>query len=173
MCSTMVVVMGDDATYGTDDAAGSPGSTSDLAHEVGTLMMEIIRRVQSHVDDQCRRLDLTRQQAYVLGMLDEPVPMGALAARLKCDASNVTGIADRLEARGLVIRQDDPSDRRVTLLAATPAGRHLERAMRADIWSASPLVAGLDVEQQRRLRGLLKAALTPVDAATADDQPGE
>ena len=41
------------------------------------------------------------------------MPMGRLAETLACDASNVTGLVDRLESRGLVRRQPSAADRRV------------------------------------------------------------
>jgi DNA-binding MarR family transcriptional regulator len=48
---------------------------------------------------------------------------------LSCDASTMTGIADRLEERGLIARQSGPSDRRVKLLALTDNGRRLVDAI--------------------------------------------
>ena len=51
--------------------------------------------------------------------------MSDLADALGCDASNVTGIVDRLEARGLVERRAAEHDRRVKTLAVTPAGVEL------------------------------------------------
>ena len=60
--------------------------------------------------------------------------MRDLAARLQCDPSNVTFLADRLEERGLVERRPDPSGRRVKLLALTPAGL----AMRIRVVKARP-----------------------------------
>ena len=50
------------------------------------------------------------------------LPMSALADRLYCDASNVTGMVDRLEARGLLEWHDDPRHRLVKLLALTDDG---------------------------------------------------
>ena len=45
----------------------------------------------------------------MLGLLSlEPLPMRQIAQKLKCEPSNVTGIVDRLEARGLVERRPDP-----------------------------------------------------------------
>lgn len=44
----------------------------------------------------------------MLSLLGRPLPMRALAELLGCDASNVTGIVDRLEARGLVRREAAP-----------------------------------------------------------------
>ncbi len=51
--------------------------------------------------------------------------MHKLAAELGCDNSNVTGLVDRLAARGLVAREPGPRDRRVRQVVLTPAGRRL------------------------------------------------
>jgi len=48
--------------------------------------------------------------------------MGHVAKKLHCDASNVTGIIDRLTILELVTRQDDPKDRRVKTLQLTTKG---------------------------------------------------
>jgi DNA-binding MarR family transcriptional regulator len=53
---------------------------------------------------------------------DHPRPMRTLAQAWACDASNVTWMVDRLEARGLVERRMLPSDRRVKTVALTPLG---------------------------------------------------
>src|SRR5688572_4426787 len=52
-------------------------------------------------------------------------PMGELARILACDSSNMTGITDRLEERGLVRRQPDERDRRVKLIVLTDEGERL------------------------------------------------
>ena len=52
----------------------------------------------------CRELDLFPPQLMVLKALDRPRPMSEVAATLACDSSNLTGITDRLEERGLVRR---------------------------------------------------------------------
>ena len=48
--------------------------------------------------------------------------MGSLAVELQCDASNITQIVNRLEARGFVAREADPTDRRARLLRLTRDG---------------------------------------------------
>ncbi len=55
--------------------------------------------------------------------------MGRLAETLACDASNVTGLVDRLESRGLIVRQASPADRRVKVLALTPTGARLREQL--------------------------------------------
>lgn len=49
---------------------------------------------------------------------------------MNCEASNLTGLVDRLEARGLVERQPHPDDRRVKCVGLTAAGEQLGR----DVW---------------------------------------
>jgi DNA-binding MarR family transcriptional regulator len=51
--------------------------------------------------------------------------MGTTAEELHRDASNVTGIVDRLEKRGLVERRTLPTDGRVKELLPTDAGRRV------------------------------------------------
>ena len=56
--------------------------------------------------------------------------MGEIAEELRCDPSNVTGIADALEARGLARRRPSEADRRVKALELTAKGERLrQRAM--------------------------------------------
>ena len=76
-------------------------------------------------------LNLSPVQCHVLYLIqpDQPIPMGRLAETLACDASNVTGLVDRLESRGLIVRQPSPADRRVKVLALTPTGAQLREQL--------------------------------------------
>jgi DNA-binding MarR family transcriptional regulator len=84
-------------------------------------------------------LELSPAQCHVLHLIepDRPVPMGQLAETLACDASNVTGLVDRLESRGLVRRRPSAADRRVKVLVLTPTGSRL-RALLVDRMMAPP-----------------------------------
>lgn len=78
---------------------------------------------------------LTLTQAKVLLTLTEPpsaLPMREIADRIACDASNITGVADRMEARGFLRREVNPADRRVKNLVATPEGLALAGRIRAE-----------------------------------------
>jgi DNA-binding MarR family transcriptional regulator len=106
-------------------------------------------------------LGLSFSQAHALRLLDptEPTPMSALADRLFCDASNVTGIADRLESRGLVRRESPAGDRRVKALTITPEGMVL-RAQVMELMSQPPdAIAALSDADQRALRDILARAV--------------
>jgi DNA-binding MarR family transcriptional regulator len=56
-----------------------------------------------------------------------PMSMSELASLLSVDPPNLTSVVDDLEGAGLVERQAHPTDRRVKLVVATPAGAALAR----------------------------------------------
>ncbi|MFF2785796.1 MarR family winged helix-turn-helix transcriptional regulator [Streptomyces sp. NPDC058049] len=98
---------------------------------------------------------LTSTQARVLAQLDGPVPMRGLATLLVCDASNVTGIVDRLEARELVRREPDPADRRVKNVVATDTGRDVIRRVREEMQAMHGALDTLDEAESATLYALL------------------
>src|SRR5262245_50289632 len=102
--------------------------------------------------------DLSPAQCHVLHLLepDRPMPMGRLANTLACDASNVTGLIDRMEERGLVERRAGPSDRRVKVLHLTPTGLRLRALMLKRMTAASHPLARLSLSQQRALVRILE-----------------
>jgi DNA-binding MarR family transcriptional regulator len=104
-------------------------------------------------------LDLHPAQAGVLLQLSSPLPMNELAARLACDNSNVTGLIDRLEARGLVARHPSVEDRRVKHVVLTPAGRRLRTRLLDRVGRPSDGLERLSVAEQRELRDLLRRVL--------------
>jgi MarR family transcriptional regulator, organic hydroperoxide resistance regulator len=104
--------------------------------------------------------DLAKQQAFALVHLepDQPKPMSELAAAMFCDASNITGIADRLEARGLVERVPAAQDRRVKTLALTPEGVRVRAALADRMTEPPESVTSLSATDQRALRDILRRA---------------
>lgn len=70
-----------------------------------------------------------------------PLTLGELAAQEQVAAPTITKAVQKLEAKGLVARQDDPDDGRVCRVALTAAGRrHLEQARRRrTAWLATRL----------------------------------
>ena len=105
-------------------------------------------------------LGLTFAQAHALRLLDpgRPLAMNALASRLICDASNVTGIADRLEARGLDERKTIGDDRRVKTLVLTAAGVELRQRVYELMSEPPEAILALLPEDQRTLRDILRRA---------------
>jgi DNA-binding MarR family transcriptional regulator len=133
-----------------------------LTLEVVELIGEVVARFHADYEEAAAAHALTGAQARLLSLLSlEPLPMRRLAQRLKCEPSNVTGIVDRLEARGLVERRPDPADRRVKLAAATGEGRRVAREIRDSLRFAREPLAGLSEGEREALRGLLRRMLEP------------
>ena len=109
-------------------------------------------------------LDLHPAQAGALVQMepDTPMPMNELATLLHCDNSNVTGIVDRLEARGLVARQPHEHDRRVKQIVLTALGVAASEHVRMTMSSAPEAFSKLPVADQRALRDILRRALGPI-----------
>jgi DNA-binding MarR family transcriptional regulator len=131
-----------------------------LTTEVVELIGDVVARFYADYEDAAGEHTLTGAQARLLSLLSlEPLPMRKLAKKLKCEPSNVTGIVDRLEARGLVERRPDPADRRVKLAAATDEGRQVARDLRDGLRFARQPLAGLSEEERTALRDLLRRML--------------
>jgi len=131
------------------------------AHEAQRLFFEIGMTHRGKVAAALGKLGLSFPQAHALRLLEpeKPMPMSALAERLFCDASNVTGIVDRLEARGLVERGSAEGDRRVKALAITPAGVELREEVLAIMSEPPEAIAALTASDQRALRDILARAV--------------
>jgi DNA-binding MarR family transcriptional regulator len=105
--------------------------------------------------------DLSPPQVRALGVLEpgRPVPMSELACALHCDNSNVTGIVDRLESRGLVERRSASHDRRVKMLVVTERGAEVRERLGERLGQAPEPLASLSPEDQRALRDIMRRAL--------------
>jgi DNA-binding MarR family transcriptional regulator len=110
----------------------------------------------------CAEFDLTPAQGHALRSLDpaKPVPMSMLAEALVCDASNVTGIVDKLELRGLIARQGADHDRRVKQLAVTERGRGIRDKLVAAVMNPPAAVAALPNDVKTLLTTLLRGLLS-------------
>ncbi|MEU2031622.1 MarR family winged helix-turn-helix transcriptional regulator [Nocardia amamiensis] len=101
--------------------------------------------------------NLTASQGKALTVLRRgPAAMRALAETLACDASNVTGIVDRLEKRGLVRREASASDRRVKNLVLTAEGERVTDAIRAKMRVTQDGLNRLSDQDRDRLYALLE-----------------
>ena len=108
--------------------------------------------------DVARELGLTPATLGALARLGEPRTMGEIAELLRCDPSNVTGIADALEARGLARRRPSEADRRVKAVELTAKGERLRQRAMGELSEPPDWLRGLSVEDQRTLRDLLRRA---------------
>jgi DNA-binding MarR family transcriptional regulator len=147
---------------GTLDASPAPGVDAGLddVAEAWRLVRELMIASRPHYLAVLQDVGLSPVQGLALLHLntEEPLTMSELAAALKCDNSNVTGIVDRLEYRGLVERRPADHDRRVKLLALTGEGLELRAALGDRLHAPPEELARLSPEDQRALRDLLQRA---------------
>jgi DNA-binding MarR family transcriptional regulator len=106
------------------------------------------------------RFDLMAQ----LERAPQGLQMGELSRRMLVTGGNVTGIVDQLEGSGLIVRTEDPDDRRAYLVKLTKEGRRLFGQMAAEheSWIVK-LFAGMSMREQRALNetlSRLRAQLT-------------
>jgi MarR family transcriptional regulator, organic hydroperoxide resistance regulator len=122
------------------------------------LLMRVFFAQREHLPACGAAFDLSPVQCHVLHLIEpnRPLPMGRLARTLACDASNVTGLVDRLESRGLVRRRPSSGDRRVKVIDLTAEGLRL-RAQLLQRMAERPFpLARLTVREQRALVKILE-----------------
>jgi DNA-binding MarR family transcriptional regulator len=139
----------------TSTRAASPAS------EAWALIFELLHLSKKRFMAIASEFDLSPPQVMALRQLDpdEPKPMSELAMALRCDNSNVTGIVDRLEDRGLVERRAAEHDRRVKMLLMTPRGAEIRAQLGARLNEPPEPLAGLSPEDQLALRDIMRRAL--------------
>ncbi|MFJ2769010.1 MarR family winged helix-turn-helix transcriptional regulator [Streptomyces sp. NPDC087300] len=122
------------------------------------LLSSLLDFAQAHQDQLVRTaadLGITVPQARALYHVVTAPTVRKLAVKLRCDASYVTGLVDRLEERKLMKRQVDPDDRRVKMLTLTAAGRRMHTKV-ARTMDTAPALEALTDEEKTRLGALLE-----------------
>jgi DNA-binding MarR family transcriptional regulator len=99
-----------------------------LAEHLCFLMDVATRRSTKFYNRRLRSFGITYNHLFILTCLWEQdgVNVKDLSKQLLLDSSSLTGHLDRLEKRGLVLRQHDPEDRRAVRVFLSETGRHLK-----------------------------------------------
>jgi len=132
------------------------------------LLVRFFFAQREHLPKLDGELELSPIQCHVLHLLEpgRPLPMGRLAGMLGCHASNVTGLVDRLEARGVVQRRPSADDRRIKVLDLTPEGSRLRAQMLRRMTTGARPISRLTVGQQRTLVKILEVLVD--DSSSCD-----
>jgi MarR family transcriptional regulator, organic hydroperoxide resistance regulator len=136
-------------------------STNSQACEAWQLLLRFFFAQRADLPSFAAEFELSPAQCHVLHLIEpgQPIPMGRLAETLACDASNVTGLVDRLESRGLVRRRASAEDPRVKVLELTPAGTRLRAVVFERMTKPPESLNRLSATEQRTLVGILKRLL--------------
>jgi DNA-binding MarR family transcriptional regulator len=131
-------------------------------------LLDLLRLEKAHMSALFAPYDLTPQLAHAIYLIPpDGITMRALATDLACDASNATGIVDRLEKRGFLERIACEHDRRVKRVRLTAGGRRMRETLEGLIVTPPPSIAALSAADQKTLREILERALANAERGKA------
>src|ERR1700677_471686 len=132
-----------------------------LAQEIDQHLSIIRQRLREPLETEFARGGLTGPQRMVMQALvqSEGLSLKQLSAQVSLAHSTVSGIVDRLQARGMVVRSKDEADGRATVIAPSAPVRDFLTNRMPEL-AISPLTEALrsasDKERASVLRGLRK-----------------
>ncbi len=145
-----------------------------VVKEIVGAIRRLIRAVSIDSVKMSRQYSLTAPQSGVLRSLSRggPLSSASLSRELCVTPSNITGIIDRLEKKGLVQRSRMQDDRRVTLIQLTELGSQLSRNLPDPI--EVRLISGLSELPPKKVKKLdeaLEKIIDILDAKEVEDAP--
>src|SRR5580658_10380151 len=111
------------------------------------VLNDVARRMRTRFDQWARNYGMTRAQGLILARLERQPGLSQIELAAICEVEPITvgRLVDRLEARGLLERRPDPSDRRIRRLHLLPASEPiLAEIQDYKIVLRDLLTAGLD-----------------------------
>jgi DNA-binding MarR family transcriptional regulator len=132
---------------------------SQLSNDFYYALVSFLLQAKQQVIATASEFGLTSVQALTLLTIKRGSQhsMSDFCKLYECDASNITGIIDGLEQKGLVSRQAHPKDRRVKIIHLEPAGHDLQKQLITRIAESSPhLFAGLTEPEIQHLAKLIQ-----------------
>jgi MarR family 2-MHQ and catechol resistance regulon transcriptional repressor len=153
-------------------SAASLGSREQTALKLWVVLTKAHAAVSAHAQDDVKSSGLTSGEFGVLEMLHHkgPTLLGEIQRRVLVSCGGITFLVDRLEKKGLVERQNCPTDRRARYAVLTPAGDALIRRIfptHAD--RIADAMSALTADEQRMATDLLKRlGITAAEANNAE-----
>ena len=104
-----------------------PISRAEEISETVQSLRRIVKTIQNYSQQVSSEFGVTGPQLWALKAILEhgALPLGQLSKTMYLHPSTVTGVVDRLEGKGYVVRERDTADRRVVTVSLTPAGKEL------------------------------------------------
>ena len=139
-------------------APATPAAPGAAEPSLAELYLRTAHRIRRRSAPSYDQFGLTEAQARALRVISryERPRMADLAQALEVVPRSITSMVDTLEAAGFVARQNDPTDRRATIVVLTAAGEDvLSRVGRMRAEAAEQLIAKLSATEQDELRRLL------------------
>lgn len=131
----------------------------DLSLKLWVVLSRAQAAIEAHARADVERHDLTLAEFGILEALHHKGPMllGEVQKKILVSSGGITYLVDRLEKKGLVERQECPTDRRARYAALTPAGEELiRRTFPEHARALADALAGLDDDEKREAITLLR-----------------
>jgi DNA-binding MarR family transcriptional regulator len=97
--------------------------------EIMQSLRRIFKKIQDYSHEVFNKFGITGPQLWTLKTIyqSDGLPMGELSERMYLHPSTISGVVDRLEKKGYVLRDRGERDRRVVNVRLTPRGKSLAR----------------------------------------------
>lgn len=145
--------------------------------DLPALLVPLMRALMAAEGPVLAKYDLSMWAYAVLTGLDgRPArTQAALAEAIGADKTRIIGVLDELQARGLILREPDPADRRARVLSLTDEGRRIFHELRTVIQAGeNELLARLPAADRRGfLRGLTQLCAIAERGEVPGASPGE
>jgi MarR family transcriptional regulator, lower aerobic nicotinate degradation pathway regulator len=133
-----------------------------LSDQFGYLLSKAHLRIHNSANEALEPLGLTVKHYGLLTLLvhEGPISQGRLGEVMRIDRTTMVALIDDLERDGHVDRTRNPEDRRAYALAATPAGRRVQRraaALMKRVYDES--LSSLSEDERSELRRMLTAII--------------
>lgn len=153
-------------------SAHPPAPSTEVAHQLSRAFFDLVMRQTGWFRSASADCGLSPFQAKTLLHMDakRPSTMSEVAQTAACEPSNLTGIIDKLEARGLVRRRSTSDDRRIKMVSLTPEGAALRGRLVARFSEPAAWMLALSARDQRQLRDILRKALVFEQSAGASSE---
>mgnify|MGYP000778662336 CR=1 FL=1 len=130
--------------------------------------------IERRVDSNFSRYGLTRGEFEVLAVLTrnphKEITPKILQTKILITSGGLSNRISKLEAKGLLVRELDPTDRRGVILRVTPKGRALTlSAVNSHMETEQALIKGLSVSERATLASLLKKLIVTQDQKLTKD----
>lgn len=102
--------------------------TRDIAiSEIMQSLRRIFKSIQDYSHEVSNKFGVTGPQLWALKTIHQNgnLPLGELSKKMYLHPSTISGVIDRLEKKGYVLRDRDKKDRRVVKVDLTPKGKRL------------------------------------------------
>lgn len=144
--------------------------TPDIAiSEIMQSLRRIFKAIHDYSFEVSDKFGITGPQLWALNTIskNEGLPLGELSKKMYLGPSTITGLIDRLEKRGYVVRNRDQRDRRVVKILLTPKGKALIK--RAPNPIQGKMIYGLRSLNRRELRSIYDSIQKLVDIMEAQN----